>query len=122
MPVGSLNSGGFVSISIVTWKGGQYETIPYKQAFGGVPREAKMEHKSNKQTKAQAHRFVNAAEIDTYRPIVNNPDIHHSLEDTILDSVFLVVFSDVGDEVVVEFFALLCRRRFVEIRLVAFLG
>lgn len=68
-----------------------------------------------------AHRFINALEINTYRPIINESDIHHSLKDTIFDAIFLVLASHVGNEVVVELLALLRRRGSMEIWLIAFL-
>lgn len=68
------------------------------------------------------YRLINAVEIDTYRPIVDQADIHHGAEDPVFDSVLAVEFAYLAEERVVQFLGSARRSGFVKVGFVAFLS
>lgn len=56
----------------------------------------------------------------TYRTIVYKTNIHHRLEDTILDTLGLVQFLDLAKEMIIQLFRYLRLCRFVEVGLISF--
>lgn len=67
------------------------------------------------------YRFVLTAVVHTYRSIVDEADIHHSLEHAIFDFVFSIELADLANERVVELLAFGCWSRLVEVWFVALL-
>ena len=68
------------------------------------------------------YRLVDAAEINTYGPVVDQPDVHHRAEDAVLDALGAVQRAHLADEAVVELFAFGRWGGLVEVGLVAFFG
>lgn len=111
-PVGLFISGGFVSISTVTYTHTHHQQSPNHNPHTQISRKRE----------GNANRFIQTTVIHTYRTIIHQPDIHHSLKDAVFDSIFAVELADFGDESVVEFFPFGCRGGFVEVGFVAFFG
>jgi len=60
------------------------------------------------------YRFVLTAVVYTYRSIVDDADVHHGLEDAVLDSIFAVERSDLRHESIVKLFAFRWGSRMME--------
>jgi hypothetical protein len=69
----------------------------------------------------QLYRCVFTAVIHTHRSVVDKPNFHHGLENSILDPFRLVEALDLIIEMVVKLPSLFSVRGAMEIRLVAFL-
>ena len=67
------------------------------------------------------YRCVDTAVIHTYRPVIDNPNLHHGLENAVLDLFRAVKMLHSGKEVVVQFFGYLRLCSTVEIWFIALL-
>lgn len=72
--------------------------------------------------KERTRLYIGLAIAKTYRPIIDKRNLHHGLEDTILDFVCCVALLHLVKEALVEPLCLIAPQRPVEIRLISLLG